>query len=206
MEEDQGEYPDSLLYHFPSQLRLDALPELVDVSVSRTLLTALLTALKANGKDRALSNVCKRVFCLADKAKQMMIKSMNDLFICCVFLYVAWDQGKPFSMCRFSGCVLWSAADRPPEAGVLDQTGLPGDPQRRSQEPRGSGAGEAALNIEHAQQHTEGHTHTQHHTHVKALAPRCSYRHKMSFHFIFFIKRENISYGTVLDLLDSEWQ
>ncbi|KAM8899126.1 protein O-GlcNAcase [Spinachia spinachia] len=49
MEEDQGEYPDSLLYHFPSQLRLDALPELVDVSVSRTLLTALLTALKANG-------------------------------------------------------------------------------------------------------------------------------------------------------------
>lgn len=51
MEEDQGEYPDSLLYHFPSQLRLDALPELVDVSVSRTLLTALLTALKANGKE-----------------------------------------------------------------------------------------------------------------------------------------------------------
>ena len=51
MEEDQGEYPDSLLYHFPSQLRLDALPELVDISVSRTLLTALLTALKANGKD-----------------------------------------------------------------------------------------------------------------------------------------------------------
>ncbi|KAJ0055853.1 hypothetical protein NL108_013803, partial [Boleophthalmus pectinirostris] len=48
MQEDQGEYPDSLLYHFPSQLRLDALPELVDVSVSRTLLTALLTALKAN--------------------------------------------------------------------------------------------------------------------------------------------------------------
>ncbi|TMS02219.1 Protein O-GlcNAcase [Larimichthys crocea] len=51
MEEDQGEYPDSLLYHFPSQLRLDALPELVDISVSRTLLTALLTALKANGKN-----------------------------------------------------------------------------------------------------------------------------------------------------------
>ena len=50
MEEDQGEYPESLLFHFPSQLRLDALPELVDVSVSRTLLTAMLTALKANGK------------------------------------------------------------------------------------------------------------------------------------------------------------
>ncbi|XP_034020356.1 protein O-GlcNAcase [Thalassophryne amazonica] len=49
MEEDQGEYPDSLLYHFPSQVRLDALPELVDISVSRTLLTAILTALKANG-------------------------------------------------------------------------------------------------------------------------------------------------------------
>lgn len=60
MEEDQGEYPDSLLYHFPSQLRLDALPELVDVSVSRTLLTALLTALKANGKDRV--NVYVRAF------------------------------------------------------------------------------------------------------------------------------------------------
>jgi len=52
MEEDQGEYPDSRLYHFPSQLRLDALPELVDISVSRTLLTTLLTALKANGKHR----------------------------------------------------------------------------------------------------------------------------------------------------------
>lgn len=56
MEEDQGEYPDSLLYHFPSQVRLDALPELVDISVSRTLLTALLTALKANGKDEVLSS------------------------------------------------------------------------------------------------------------------------------------------------------
>uniref|UniRef100_A0A3Q2P3T8 protein O-GlcNAcase n=1 Tax=Fundulus heteroclitus TaxID=8078 RepID=A0A3Q2P3T8_FUNHE len=44
------EYPDSLIYHFPSQLRLDALPELVDVSVSRTLLTSLLTALKANSQ------------------------------------------------------------------------------------------------------------------------------------------------------------
>lgn len=55
MEEDQGEYPDSLLYHFPSQLRLDALPELVDISVSRTLLSALLTALKANGEDKVLS-------------------------------------------------------------------------------------------------------------------------------------------------------
>ncbi|XP_035481634.1 protein O-GlcNAcase [Scophthalmus maximus] len=57
MEEDQGEYPDSLLYHFPSQLRLDALPELVDVSVSRTLLTALLTALKANGSQGVFCEV-----------------------------------------------------------------------------------------------------------------------------------------------------
>lgn len=55
MEEDQGEYPDSLLYHFPSQLRLDALPELVDVSVSRTLLTTLLAALKANGENKGVS-------------------------------------------------------------------------------------------------------------------------------------------------------
>lgn len=58
MEEDQGEYPDSLLYHFPSQLRLDALPELVDVSVSRTLIVALLIALKANGELRLL---CPRI-------------------------------------------------------------------------------------------------------------------------------------------------
>ncbi|CAN9509452.1 unnamed protein product [Ophioblennius macclurei] len=57
MEEDQGEYPDSLLYHFPSQLRLDALPELVDVSVSRTLLTSLLTALKANGSQGVFCEV-----------------------------------------------------------------------------------------------------------------------------------------------------
>nr|XP_057923922.1 protein O-GlcNAcase [Doryrhamphus excisus]XP_057923923.1 protein O-GlcNAcase [Doryrhamphus excisus] len=57
MEEDQGEYPDSLVYHFPSQLRLDALPELVDVSVSRTLLAALLTALKANGSQGVFCEV-----------------------------------------------------------------------------------------------------------------------------------------------------
>ncbi|XP_076026880.1 protein O-GlcNAcase [Genypterus blacodes] len=57
MEEDQGEYPDSLLYHFPSQLRLDALPELVDISVSRTLLTSLLTALKSNGSQGVFCEV-----------------------------------------------------------------------------------------------------------------------------------------------------
>uniref|UniRef100_A0A674PQH8 protein O-GlcNAcase n=1 Tax=Takifugu rubripes TaxID=31033 RepID=A0A674PQH8_TAKRU len=55
--EDQGEYPDSLLYHFPSQLRLDALPELVDISVSRTLLATLLTALKANGSQGVFCEV-----------------------------------------------------------------------------------------------------------------------------------------------------
>ena len=47
---EEQDYPDSLLYHFPSQLRLEALPELVDCSVSRSLLTSLLTALKANGE------------------------------------------------------------------------------------------------------------------------------------------------------------
>uniref|UniRef100_A0A3Q2XBH4 Si:dkey-183c6.8 n=1 Tax=Hippocampus comes TaxID=109280 RepID=A0A3Q2XBH4_HIPCM len=57
MEEDQGEYPDSLLYHFPSQLRLDTLPELVDVSVSRTLLVTLLVALKANGSQGVFCEV-----------------------------------------------------------------------------------------------------------------------------------------------------
>uniref|UniRef100_H2T2U0 protein O-GlcNAcase n=1 Tax=Takifugu rubripes TaxID=31033 RepID=H2T2U0_TAKRU len=55
--QDQGEYPDSLLYHFPSQLRLDALPELVDISVSRTLLATLLTALKANGSQGVFCEV-----------------------------------------------------------------------------------------------------------------------------------------------------
>ncbi|CAL8376724.1 unnamed protein product [Gadus morhua 'NCC'] len=53
----QGEYPDSLLHHFPSQLRLDALPQLVDASVSRTLLTALLAALKANGSQGVFCEV-----------------------------------------------------------------------------------------------------------------------------------------------------
>ncbi|XP_051923067.1 protein O-GlcNAcase [Hippocampus zosterae] len=57
MEEDQGEYPDSLLYHFPSQLRLDTLPELVDVSVTRTLLVTLLVALKANGSQGVFCEV-----------------------------------------------------------------------------------------------------------------------------------------------------
>ncbi|XP_027034138.1 protein O-GlcNAcase isoform X1 [Tachysurus fulvidraco] len=56
MHEEQ-DYPDSLLYHFPSQVRLDALPELVDCSVSRSLLTALLTALKANGSQGVFCEV-----------------------------------------------------------------------------------------------------------------------------------------------------
>ncbi|XP_008434184.1 protein O-GlcNAcase [Poecilia reticulata] len=71
MEEDQGEYPDSLLYHFPSQLRLDALPELVDVSVSRTLLTALLTALKANGS--------QGVFCEVQPTDQQRLEFLTKL-------------------------------------------------------------------------------------------------------------------------------
>lgn len=80
-------------------------------------------------------------------------------------------------MCRFSGCVLRGAANRPSKTGVLDKTGLLGDPQRRSQEQRGSGAGEAALNI-HTQTHTyntltHGQTHRDHQklakTHYAAL-------------------------------------
>uniref|UniRef100_A0A8C1S547 protein O-GlcNAcase n=1 Tax=Cyprinus carpio TaxID=7962 RepID=A0A8C1S547_CYPCA len=54
---EEQDYPDSLLYHFPSQLRLEALPELVDCSVSRSLLTALLTALKANGSQGVFCEV-----------------------------------------------------------------------------------------------------------------------------------------------------
>uniref|UniRef100_A0A672RXQ1 protein O-GlcNAcase n=1 Tax=Sinocyclocheilus grahami TaxID=75366 RepID=A0A672RXQ1_SINGR len=54
---EEQDYPDSLLYHFPSRLRLEALPELVDCSVSRSLLTALLTALKANGSQGVFCEV-----------------------------------------------------------------------------------------------------------------------------------------------------
>ncbi|KTG46319.1 hypothetical protein cypCar_00001323 [Cyprinus carpio] len=46
---EEQDYPDYLLYHFSSQLRLEGLPELVDCSVSRSLLTALLMSLKAKG-------------------------------------------------------------------------------------------------------------------------------------------------------------
>ncbi|KAJ8377311.1 hypothetical protein AAFF_G00261600 [Aldrovandia affinis] len=56
-QEGQVDYPDSLLQHFPSQLRLDALPELLDCSVTRSLLTALLTALKANGSQGVFCEV-----------------------------------------------------------------------------------------------------------------------------------------------------
>ncbi|XP_064198090.1 protein O-GlcNAcase [Anguilla rostrata] len=56
-QEEQADYPDSLLYHFPSQVWLDALPELVDCSLTRSLLTALLTALKANGSQGVFCDV-----------------------------------------------------------------------------------------------------------------------------------------------------
>ncbi|XP_074517910.1 protein O-GlcNAcase isoform X2 [Halichoeres trimaculatus] len=71
MEEDQGEYPDSLLYHFPSQLRLDALPDLVDISISRTLLNALLAALKANGS--------QGVFCEVQPTDQQRLEFLTKL-------------------------------------------------------------------------------------------------------------------------------
>ncbi|XP_077598414.1 protein O-GlcNAcase [Stigmatopora nigra] len=71
MEEDQGEYPDSLLYHFPSQLRLDTLPELVDVSVSRTLLVSLLVALKANGS--------QGVFCEVQPTDRQRLEFLSKL-------------------------------------------------------------------------------------------------------------------------------
>uniref|UniRef100_A0A8C9SBS3 protein O-GlcNAcase n=1 Tax=Scleropages formosus TaxID=113540 RepID=A0A8C9SBS3_SCLFO len=56
-QDELSDYPDSLLYHFPSRLCLDALPELVDCSVTRSLLTALLTALKANGSQGVFCEV-----------------------------------------------------------------------------------------------------------------------------------------------------
>ncbi|XP_041937485.1 protein O-GlcNAcase [Alosa sapidissima] len=71
LQEEQPDYPDSLLYHFPSQLRLDALPELVDCSVSRSLLTALLTALKANGS--------RGVFCEVQPMDQLRMEFLTKL-------------------------------------------------------------------------------------------------------------------------------
>ncbi|XP_023693914.1 protein O-GlcNAcase [Paramormyrops kingsleyae] len=56
-QDEQSDYPDSLLYHFPSQLCLDALPELVDCSVTRSLLTVLFSALKANGSQGVFCEV-----------------------------------------------------------------------------------------------------------------------------------------------------
>ncbi|XP_031414077.1 protein O-GlcNAcase [Clupea harengus] len=70
-QEEQPDYPDSLLFHFPSQLRLDALPELVDCSVSRSLLTALLTALKANGS--------RGVFCEVQPMDQLRMEFLTKL-------------------------------------------------------------------------------------------------------------------------------
>lgn len=57
---EEQDYPDSQLYHFPSQLRLEALPELVDCSISRSLITALLIALKANGESGRI-DVCHQL-------------------------------------------------------------------------------------------------------------------------------------------------
>lgn len=105
MEEDQGEYPDSLLYHFPSQVRLDALPELVDISVSRTLLTALLTALKANGTKENISFICRKYcgkiyteFLLVPPVKYPLHLSFLFFFFIVVqtdLLTVSWLQFQP---------------------------------------------------------------------------------------------------------------
>uniref|UniRef100_A0A8C4RKB6 protein O-GlcNAcase n=1 Tax=Erpetoichthys calabaricus TaxID=27687 RepID=A0A8C4RKB6_ERPCA len=42
-------YPDSLLYHFPSLVHVEVLPDVLDSSVARCLATCLLLALKVNG-------------------------------------------------------------------------------------------------------------------------------------------------------------
>ncbi|KAI4876626.1 hypothetical protein NFI96_020556 [Prochilodus magdalenae] len=68
---EEQDYPDSLLYHFPSQLRLEALPELVDCSVSRSLLTSLLTALKANGS--------QGVFCEVQPTDRLRLEFLTKL-------------------------------------------------------------------------------------------------------------------------------
>ncbi|XP_007250263.3 protein O-GlcNAcase [Astyanax mexicanus] len=68
---EEQDYPDSLLYHFPSQLRLEALPELVDCSISRSLLTSLLTALKANGS--------QGVFCEVHPTDRLRLEFLTKL-------------------------------------------------------------------------------------------------------------------------------
>ncbi|XP_062849403.1 protein O-GlcNAcase [Trichomycterus rosablanca] len=68
---EEQDYPDSLLYHFPSQLRLEALPELVDCSVSRSLLTSLLAALKANGS--------QGVFCEVQPTDRLKLEFLTKL-------------------------------------------------------------------------------------------------------------------------------
>ncbi|KAI5104514.1 protein O-GlcNAcase-like, partial [Silurus meridionalis] len=68
---EEQDYPDSLLYHFPSQIRLEALPELVDCSVSRSLLTSLLTALKANGS--------QGVFCEVQPTDRLRLEFLTKL-------------------------------------------------------------------------------------------------------------------------------
>ncbi|XP_039607893.1 protein O-GlcNAcase isoform X1 [Polypterus senegalus] len=46
---EKATYPDSLLYHFPSLVHVEVLPDVLDSSVARCLATCLLLALKVNG-------------------------------------------------------------------------------------------------------------------------------------------------------------
>lgn len=117
---------------------------------------------------------------------------------------------RPFSCVgRFPGCVLRGAADRPSEAGVSDQAGLPGDPQRRSKEQRGSGAGEAALNT-----HSRGHTNTHHQKHDTNTysgyteAQKCvgMMAHTAEYTLQSFAKYSLLSKETIADHLESVWQ
>uniref|UniRef100_A0A671P8G3 protein O-GlcNAcase n=1 Tax=Sinocyclocheilus anshuiensis TaxID=1608454 RepID=A0A671P8G3_9TELE len=80
---EEQDYPDSLLYHFPSQLRLEALPELVDCSVSRSLLTALLMALKANSS--------QGVFCEVQPTDGLRIEFLTKLG----FLEILRGEARP---------------------------------------------------------------------------------------------------------------
>uniref|UniRef100_A0A673K9W9 protein O-GlcNAcase n=1 Tax=Sinocyclocheilus rhinocerous TaxID=307959 RepID=A0A673K9W9_9TELE len=80
---EEQDYPNSLLYNFPSQLKLEALPELVDCSVSRSLLTALLMALKANGS--------QGVFCEVQPTDGLRIEFLTKLG----FLEILCGEARP---------------------------------------------------------------------------------------------------------------
>ena len=76
----------------------------------------------------------RSLFCISVKLMrcswraQYSFKCLNKTY--CIYLPFTYIYLLPVCVCvcRFSGCVLRGAADRPSETRVPDKTGLPGDP------------------------------------------------------------------------------